>query len=241
MPRRERGPPCKNPTCSDKTNSSGQWAYLPPAFAEEHGFDKDDCHCHKRPCRRWCGKLGTQLPPGRTAAGAPAKRVRAGDAAIGVALDAADELPRPPILVAIDEIWAVRYAAPAPPPRRMCCCCLCPAVRGSRARPPLPLCVCRYINFELLEPWQRGNALSFEPALEYAVHGKFQRTTDDIKGVHGCWWLSLLELVRTLGEDVVKEAVADFERELVSEREQAMTRVRIELEAEAREAERTEE
>ena len=32
---------------------------------------------------------------------------------------------------------------------------------------------------------------------------------------------------------VVKEAVADFERELVSEREQAMTRVRIELEAEA--------
>ena len=116
MPRRERGPPCSNPTCSDDQNASGQWAYLPPSFAEEHSLDKDACHCHKRPCRRWCGKLGTQLPPGRTAAGAPAKRVRAGDAAIGVALNAADELPRPPILVSIDEIWAVRCCPPSLPP-----------------------------------------------------------------------------------------------------------------------------
>ena len=92
-----------------------------------------------------------------------------------------------------------------------------------------------------MEAWERGNKLGTEPALEYAVHGQYRRTADDSNGVHGCWWLSLLELVRTLGEDVVKEAVADFERELVSEREQAMTRVRIELEAEAREAERTEE
>ena len=92
-----------------------------------------------------------------------------------------------------------------------------------------------------MEDWERGNALSFEPVLEYAVHGKFRRMADDTNGIYGCWWLSLLELVRTLGEAVVKEAVAGFERELVSEREQAMTRVRIELEAEAREAERTEE
>ena len=105
MPRRERGPPCTNPACTDKDSSSGQWAYLPPIFSEEHSFDKDDCHCHKRPCRRWCGKLGAPLPPGRAASSA--KRVRAGDAAIGVA---ADELPRPPILVSIEEIWAVRYA-----------------------------------------------------------------------------------------------------------------------------------
>ena len=121
MPRRERGPPCKNPACTDDTVSSGQWAYLPPTFAEEHGFDKDDCHCHKRPCRRWCGKLGAPLPPGRAAAGGAAKRVRAGDAAIGIALNAADELPRPPILVSIDEIWAVRCCPPSLPGSPLAC------------------------------------------------------------------------------------------------------------------------
>ena len=100
--------------------------------------------------------------------------------------------------------------------------------------------MCRYIEFELLDDWERGNALGVEPALEYAVHGQYRRTEDDTNGVYGCWWLSLLELVRTLGEEKVTGAVDAFERELVRERKNAMTRVRSELEEEAREAERAE-
>ena len=85
--------------------------------------------------------------------------------------------------------------------------------------------MCRYIDFELLEPWERGNKLASEPPLEYAVHGQFRRTADDANGVYGCWWIGLLELVATLGEAQVTEAVATFERELVTERVEAMTRV----------------
>ena len=92
--------------------------------------------------------------------------------------------------------------------------------------------MCRYIDFELLEPWERGNKLASEPPLEYAVHGQFRRTADDANGVYGCWWIGLLELVGTLGEAQVTGAVAAFERELVTERVEAMARVLRELEAE---------
>ena len=90
----------------------------------------------------------------------------------------------------------------------------------------------RYVNFELMEPWERGNKLSAEPALEYAIHGQFRRTVDDTNGIYGCWWLGLIELLRTLGEAKVKAAVAAFERELVSEREEAIARALSELELE---------
>ena len=93
--------------------------------------------------------------------------------------------------------------------------------------------MCRYVDFELLEPWERGNKLGVEPALEYAVHGQYWRTEDDNNGVHGCWWLGLRELVRTLGEAEVTRATDAFERELVSERKEAMARVQRELEAES--------
>ena len=92
--------------------------------------------------------------------------------------------------------------------------------------------MCRYVNFELLEAWERGNKLGTEPELEYAVHGQYRRTADDSNGVYGCWWLGLLELMRTLGEAEVTRATDTFERELVSEREEAMARARSELEAE---------
>ena len=81
-----------------------------------------------------------------------------------------------------------------------------------------------------MEPWERGNKLASEPPLEYAVHGQFRRTADDANGVYGCWWIVLLELVGTLGEAQVTGAVA--ERELVTERVEAMARVLRELEAE---------
>jgi hypothetical protein len=92
----------------------------------------------------------------------------------------------------------------------------------------------RYVDFERnMEDWERGNKLGVEPALEYAVHGQYRRTGDDSNGIYGCWWLGLLELVRTLGEAEVTRATDVFERELVSERKEAMARVQRELEAES--------
>ena len=105
--RRPKGPPCKVPTCSDPENPSGQWAYLPQAFLDAHPeLDKNDCHCHKRPCRRAVGKLPPAQPHGRS------KRVRADSPVVSAGLKAADELPRPPILASIDEIWAFRHEMP---------------------------------------------------------------------------------------------------------------------------------
>ena len=88
-----------------------------------------------------------------------------------------------------------------------------------------------------MEPWERGNALAVSPALEYAVHGKYRRTEDDVNGMHGCWWLGLKELVGTLGAAEVTRKVSNFERELVCEREEAMGNVIAQLEAERNEAE----
>ena len=96
--------------------------------------------------------------------------------------------------------------------------------------------MCRYVDFELLEAWERGNKLGAEPALEYAVHGQYRRTEDDTNGIYGCWWLGILELMRTFGEAEVTRATDVFERELVSERKEAMARARSELEAERAEA-----
>ena len=104
--RRPKGPPCKVPTCPDPENASGQWTYLPADFLLKHPeLDKDDCHCHKRGCRRDVGKEPPRQRPGR-------KRVRADSPVVSAGLKAADELPRPPILVSIDEIWAFRHEMP---------------------------------------------------------------------------------------------------------------------------------
>ena len=48
---------------------------------------------------------------------------------------------------------------------------------------------------------------------------------DDANGVFGCWWIGLLELEGTLGEPQVTGALVAFERELMTERVEAMTRV----------------
>ena len=106
--RRPKGPPCVVPDCTDNTNPSGQWCYLPEAYLLLHpDLDKDDCHCHSRLCRRAVGKGEPKQPRG-------CKRVRADSSSVSAGLRAADELPRPPIFVSIDEIWAVRYGMLSP-------------------------------------------------------------------------------------------------------------------------------
>jgi hypothetical protein len=100
--RRPKGPPCKVSGCTNAEVSSGQWTYLPQVFLQTHpDLDKDDCYCHKRPCQRAVGKLPEQQPHGR-------KRVRSDSTTVSVGLKAADNLTRPPILVSMDEIWAMR-------------------------------------------------------------------------------------------------------------------------------------
>ena len=86
--RRPKGPPCKVPMCPDPENASGQWAYLLADFWLKHPeLDKDDCHCHKRGCRRDVGKEPPRQQPGR-------KRLRADSPVVSAGLKAADELPR---------------------------------------------------------------------------------------------------------------------------------------------------
>ena len=55
--------PCANPKCTDKWKASGQFTLLDEEFVAEHSNEIDQeleypAHCGKRPCRRWCGKLG---------------------------------------------------------------------------------------------------------------------------------------------------------------------------------------
>ena len=107
--RRPKGGPGKVPGCTVPSNSSGQWAYLPPDYVLANSalqLDTDDCHCHKRPCRRAVGKMPAVQSRGRTG-----KRVRVDDPTVSVGLKAADEQLRPPILVSVDEIWAMRLGA----------------------------------------------------------------------------------------------------------------------------------
>ena len=63
------------------------------------------------------------MPPVQSR-GRPGKRVRVDDPTVSVGLKAADEQLRPPILVSIDEIWAMRLALLARP----LTCCLHPYV-----------------------------------------------------------------------------------------------------------------
>ena len=96
--------PCANPKCSDKWNASGQFTRLDEEFVAEH-FDEidrdleDPAHCGKRPCRRWCGKLG---PIGGSAQGGSAQVVA------GAVVAEHDVGPRPAIIDTIVDIWAER-------------------------------------------------------------------------------------------------------------------------------------
>jgi hypothetical protein len=134
---------------------------------------------------------------------------------VSVSLKAADDLTRPPILVSIDEIWAMRCKPARPLATTLSTDCAF-------------LTYCRYVDFEHdLEPLRRGEKLHEEPKLEYAVHGRYKM--DEAAEIHGCWWFKLKELVRIFSEEAVTAKLDAFEKQLASERNRAMQRVCAEI------------
>ena len=120
--------PCRVPGCPKPETSSGQWQYIPEEKCIELQLTfRDACTCKRPGCRRKVGLAPPAQAPGR-------KRASPGDAgpATGVALRI-DELPRPPIVASIDEIWAERCAprSNARPPATVARWLTC---RGSLAR-----------------------------------------------------------------------------------------------------------
>jgi hypothetical protein len=107
--------PCCIEGCVNPDRSSGQWQYIPEAYCIEHDLTfEDDCSCKKAACLRKCGLKPEKQQPGR-------KRLAESPPTVGVALHE-EELPRPPIILSMDEIWNVRHAASRPPapPRAGC-------------------------------------------------------------------------------------------------------------------------
>ena len=100
--------PCCIEGCVDPDRSSGQWQYIPEEYCTEHGLTfEEDCTCKKADCRRKCGLLPEKQKPGR-------KRPAESPTTVGVALHE-EELPRPPVILSMIEIWNVRHAASRPP------------------------------------------------------------------------------------------------------------------------------
>ena len=103
--------PCAHPKCTDKWKASGQFTLLDEEFVAEHSDEidenlEDPAHCGKRPCRRWCGKLG---PIGGSAQGGSAQVVA------GAVVAEHDVGPRPAIIDTIVDIWAERCVRTASP------------------------------------------------------------------------------------------------------------------------------
>ena len=94
--------PCRVPGCPNPGNASGQWQLIPKAKCLEFSLEFGTaCLCKKADCLRKVNLKEPKQQPGR-------KRLAGGDVVpTGVPLRA-DALPRPPILVSIDEIWAER-------------------------------------------------------------------------------------------------------------------------------------
>ena len=81
-----------------------------------------------------------------------------------------------------------------------------------------------------MEEVERGNKLPYNPAdgLEYAVHGKWLRNSDDTNGVYGCWYVGLKELMRTFKDNeeedkhkFIRDKIKEFEAEHKEAREEA--------------------
>ena len=93
--------PCRVPGCSDPQTSAGQWQYIPEEWCIQLGLTfKEDCTCKKPSCKRKVGLAPPKQQAGR-------KRASPVDAGLATGMD---ELPRPPIVASIDEIWAERCA-----------------------------------------------------------------------------------------------------------------------------------
>ena len=65
-----------------------------------------------------------------------------------------------------------------------------------------------------------GEKLHAEPQLEYAVHNHYRMDEGAQNGLYGCCWFELKELVRAFTRTLVTQKLEDFERALVSEREE---------------------
>ena len=216
--------PCANPDCFTPDQAS-QWQYVPEAFAGARRPDTT-CVCKKAVCLRWCGLRGPRQAPGR-------KRTT-GEAGLATgsagALRVPDELPRPPIIRSIDQIWAVRCAAlPLPLP---CTFFTFSHLFTRLALLSLPL---RFADIDALDDVTRANKLPYDPSssLEYAVHGNYARSADDSNGLYGCWYIGIDELVHTFGKEAVAAKVMAFEAEAVTAREEALDAIELEGEEEA--------
>ena len=85
-----------------------------------------------------------------------------------------------------------------------------------------------------MDPVARGNVLTHprSRALEYAIHGKWRRTEDDVKGVDGCWYIGVPELVQTFGAAAVRAKLAEFAAAQAAAREDAIAAAEERPEAE---------
>ena len=103
-----RGLPC------DPDNSSGQWQYIPENYCTEHDLDfMVACSCKKADCLRKCGLKQEKQQAGRKRA------ATTGGGVSPITIDVEEKLPRPPIIVSIDQIWAERCAPPPEPVPRV--------------------------------------------------------------------------------------------------------------------------
>jgi hypothetical protein len=61
--------------------------------------------------------------------------------------------------------------------------------------------------------------------MEYAIHGKYKRNSDDHNGVFGCWFIPLKvhkELVKTFTKRSLNNALREFEEEALEVRKEAI-------------------
>ena len=81
---------------------------------------------------------------------------------------------------------------------------------------------------------RRRNKLSYNRStcIEYAVHGLYRCSRDDSNGRHGCWWLSVKKLVRSLGRPAVTAKLEEFELQLAEARADAVAAVESDSEGE---------
>ena len=209
--------PCACPDCVDPENAS-QWQFVPEPFATEHGVS-GRCVCKRGDCQRWCGLKEAKQQPGRRAG----KRMHGDVAAVGALLQPEDS-PCPPIIVAIDEIWAIR------------CADFFQRSLSARSSLPslttalhIPLLLHRYADLDALDDVARGNKLSGK-MIEYAVHGKWRRHEEDANGVFGTWYLPLRKLVQTFGAAAMEAKLAEFEQGQAQARAEAFAAIAAEEE-----------
>lgn len=198
--------PCAAPQCPTPDESGGQWQYIPTDFATQNGCE-GRCVCKKADCLRWCGLKEPKKTPGR-------KRAAVRSASPESVMSGGDELPRPPYVVSINEIWGTRCVHDLHLPH----------VAPHPALALTLLLLHRFIDLNDMDSVDRANALTTSRSshIEYLVHGKYKRNEADLNGVFGAWYVPLSELVASLDVKVVEDKVTAFEVVLREARETAI-------------------